>query len=117
MNDSRKKLKRGLDKFRNIVAITIAMQRRNFIQQSALAGAAFFTPAFSFSNNKQTPFAEKPFHLDYAPHDGMFLASAGASFLDQIKYSYDMGFRAIEDNGFMDRPVKEQEAIGSLLGK
>lgn len=93
------------------------MQRRNFIQQSALAGAAFLTPAFSFANNRQTPFAEKPFHLDYAPHDGMFRASAGASFLDQIKYCYDMGFRAIEDNGFMDRPVKEQEAIGSLLGK
>jgi hydroxypyruvate isomerase len=93
------------------------MQRRNFLQQSTLAGAALFTKGLSFSKTaKQTP-SEKPFNLDYAPHDGMFKASAGDSFLDQIRFAYDMGFRSIEDNGFMDRPVKDQEAIGNLLQK
>lgn len=93
------------------------MKRRNFFQQTALASAALLTTNFSFANSERKLPAEKPFHLDYAPHDGMFKASAGASFLDQIKFAYDAGFRSIEDNGFMDRPVKEQEAIGTLLGK
>lgn len=87
------------------------------MQQTGLASAALFTTGLSYADQKEKPLADKPFNLDYAPHDGMFKASGGSSFLDQIKFMYDMGFRSIEDNGFMDRPVKEQEAIGSLLGK
>ncbi|HZH97028.1 MAG TPA: TIM barrel protein [Flavisolibacter sp.] len=93
------------------------MQRRNFLQQTALAGAGIFTGGISFAQQARGSKAESPFRLDYAPHDGMFKASAGASFLDQIRFMYDMGFRSIEDNGFMGRSVKEQEAVGSLLAK
>jgi hydroxypyruvate isomerase len=95
------------------------MKRRNFLQQSITASVGIFTTPLSFVAGCQTKEKEegKPFHLNYAIHDGMFKNSAGANFLDQIRYAYDLGFRAIEDNGFMDRPVKEQEDIGNLLAK
>jgi len=59
----------------------------------------------------------QPFKLDYAPHDGMFAASAGRDFIDQIKYMYDLGFRSIEDNGMPNRPPEMQSKIGETLAK
>ena len=47
----------------------------------------------------------------------MFKNSAGKDFTDQIRYGYDQGFRAIEDNGMMDRLPADQEKIGNLLTK
>src|SRR2546423_1576935 len=92
------------------------MQRRKFMQQSVLAGAGLITAAAGKSNlNNEDD--NKTFHLNYATHDGMFKNSAGDNFTDQIKFAYDMGFRAIEDNGFMDRPVDEQKKIGDTLAK
>lgn len=93
------------------------MNRKNFLQQSALATAGLFTASFDFRKDHYKASTAQPFHLDYAPHQGMFKASAGDSFLDQIRFAYDAGFRSIEDNGFMDRPAAEQEAIGKLLSK
>lgn len=61
--------------------------------------------------------AGTPFGLDYAPHQGMFTASAGKNVLDEIKYMYDLGFRSIEDNGMPGRSVEQQEQIGALLAK
>jgi hydroxypyruvate isomerase len=75
----------------------------------ALAG-----PAWARSRTA-LPAAGKPFNLNYAPHDGMFKNSAGAAFIDQIRFMADQGFRAIEDNGLLGRPVAEQEKIGSEL--
>jgi hydroxypyruvate isomerase len=40
------------------------------------------------------------FHLNYAPHIGLFPNSAGLDPIDQIKYMADLGFKAIEDSGF-----------------
>ena len=93
------------------------MERRNFIQQSFLAGAGVITTRLSSTDNKKNRTADKPFNLDYAIHDGMFKNSAGNNFIDQIQFAYDKGFRAIEDNGFMDRPIAEQEKIGNILSK
>jgi len=59
----------------------------------------------------------KPFKLDYAPHQGMFEASAGKNFVDEIKHMHDLGFRSIEDNGMPGRPVAEQAKIGDALAK
>jgi hydroxypyruvate isomerase len=92
------------------------MQRRKFMQQSVMAGAGLFTAA-GLKANDNKHFAEKPFRLNYGFHDGMFKNHAGDNFLDQIQFGYDMGFRAIEDNGFMDRPVDEQQKIGDKLAK
>ncbi len=94
------------------------MRRRNFIQESIVAGSAMFLPATLLTEaaNKKTQ-SDKPFKLNYAFHDGMFKNSAGKDFTDQIRFGYDHGFRAIEDNGMMDRLPADQEKIGNLLSK
>jgi hydroxypyruvate isomerase len=92
------------------------MQRRKFMQQSMFAGASVLT-ASSIKANTSTKNDAATFHLNYAIHDGMFAERAGKNFLDQIRFAYDNGFRAIEDNGMMDRPVDEQKKIGDLLAK
>ncbi len=59
--------------------------------------------------------ATAPFKLNYAPHVGQFKNSAGADPLDQIKFMHDNGFRAIEDNGMMNKPPELQSKIGAQL--
>jgi hydroxypyruvate isomerase len=94
------------------------MRRRNFIQQGIAAGGAMLTPMALFAGaGDQKPETGKPFKLNYAFHDGMFKNNAGKDFSDQIRYGYDLGFRAIEDNGMMSRSPEEQENIGNLLTK
>lgn len=94
------------------------MNRSEFIKSSGLLGlslaAGFSAQA---SNNKGPGKAEKTFNLDYAPHAGMFAAHAGNNFIDQIKFMHDQGFRSIEDNGMMGRPIAMQEEIGNTLAK
>jgi hydroxypyruvate isomerase len=94
------------------------MKRSEFIKSSGLLGlslaAGFSAKA---SNNKGPGKAEKTFNLDYAPHAGMFAAHAGNNFIDQIKFMHDQGFRSIEDNGMMGRPIAMQEEIGNTLAK
>lgn len=96
------------------------MQRRKFIRNSFLSGAAVVTAGQSFASEKnESPHLteNKPFNLDYAFHDGMFKNNGGADFLDQIKWAHDQGFRSIEDNGMMGRTVDQQKKIGDLLAK
>jgi hydroxypyruvate isomerase len=94
------------------------MRRRNFIYQTAAAGSALILPAaLNAENNNKKSQTDKPFKLNYAFHDGMFKYNAGKDFTDQIRFGYDQGFRAIEDNGMMDRPPEDQEKIGNLLTK
>jgi hydroxypyruvate isomerase len=95
------------------------MERRKFIRNSILSGAAVVSTGPSVAKiQNQIPLIEnKPFNLDYAFHDGMFKNNGGVDFLDQIKWAYDQGFRSIEDNGMMARPVEQQKKIGELLAK
>ncbi|MCU0394586.1 MAG: TIM barrel protein [Chitinophagaceae bacterium] len=95
------------------------MQRRRFLQQSSLASLAglAFSELNAMPTGNPAPDNNTAFTMDYAFHDGMFAAHAGKSFLDQIRFGYDQGFRSIEDNGLMGRSVQEQEQIGSLLAK
>ncbi len=94
------------------------MKRRHFIQQGITAGGAVMMPLAMKANKlKPDPESGKPFKLNYAFHDGMFKNSAGKDVGDQIRYGYDLGFRAIEDNGMMDRSPADQEKIGNLLTK
>ncbi|HEY2648387.1 MAG TPA: TIM barrel protein [Puia sp.] len=94
------------------------MRRRNFIQYGLTAGTAALLPATWINEeiNKKTN-TDKPFRMNYAFHDGMFKNSAGKDFSDQIRFGYEQGFRAIEDNGMMDRAPEDQEKIGSQLTK
>lgn len=97
------------------------MKRSEFIRNSLLTAGAITTGAGitnTFAAEKpSTALGDKTFNLDYAPHQGMFENHAGKSFLDQIQFMYDKGFRSIEDNGYLNRPVEEQEKIGKLLSK
>lgn len=97
------------------------MNRIEFLRNSAIATGAVIAGssvnAIASSSEKMQALAGKTFNLDYAPHEGMFAQHAGKSFLDQIQFMYDQGFRSIEDNGFLNRPVAEQTKIGDLLAK
>ena len=96
------------------------MQRRKFMQQSLLAGGAILTSSanvFAKSNIENLTAGEKPFHLNYGFHDGMFKNHAGDDFIEQIKFGYDNGFRSIEDNGMSGRPEDQQKKIGGMLAK
>lgn len=95
------------------------MERRKFIRNSFLTGAAAVTTRQSFAEagRKNILPENKPFNLDYAFHDGMFKNYGGEVFSDQIRWAYDQGFRSIEDNGMMDRTAEQQKKIGDLLAK
>lgn len=94
------------------------MKRNEFIKSSVLLGlgAAAGSSALAAGIPDENR-AEKTFNLNYAPHAGMFAAHAGADFIDQIKFMHDQGFRSIEDNGLVKRPVPLQEEIGKTLAK
>lgn len=95
--------------------------RRNFLKK-ATAGAAIlaapkvFGRANTFDHQKATD-AVKPFKLKYAPSLNMFREHAGKEILDNIKFCYDMGFRAMFDNGLMGRPVEDQVKIANEMNR
>lgn len=100
------------------------MERRQFLQNGTLAGISALAlggltnAAQAATGHHPQAAAGKTFNMNYAPHDGMFKNSAKSDdFLDQIKFMYDQGFRAIEDNGMLGRPAAEQAKIGDLLAK
>lgn len=95
------------------------MERRKFVQQSLLAGGSILTASSVLASNKPSDRWDDntPFHCKYGIHDGMFNNLAGRDFIDQIKFAYSVGFRAMEDNGMMDRSVAEQQKIGDIMAK
>ena len=99
------------------------LNRRDFLKKTAGAGAAIIAgPALlassgSSTKNSRLPEANEPFKLKYAPGLGMFREHAGKDVIDIIKFCHDMGFRAVFDNGIMNKPVELQEKIASELTK
>jgi hydroxypyruvate isomerase len=94
--------------------------RRDFIKKATTAGAAFLAAPALFgsdpsSKKKKAVDAVEPFKLKYAPSFGMFKENAGKELLDNIKFCYDMGFRAMFDNGLPNRPVEDQVKIASEM--
>jgi hydroxypyruvate isomerase len=89
--------------------------RREFLQYT-LAGAALAsaTTRVAQAAKKSAP---KKFKLRYAPHFGMFKASAGEDLVAQLEFMAAQGFLALEDNGLMGRPVDVQEKIGATLAR
>lgn len=86
------------------------MKRRNF---AALMGL----PLLASTKINQVKPEEKPFNIKFAPHFGMFKHSAGNNLLDQLDFMYEHGFRALEDNEMMERPLETQKAIGAKMEK
>ena len=94
--------------------------RRNFIKTATATGAAILAaPAVfgkaSFPTRQKVTDAITPFKLKYAPGFGMFHEHAGDNLIDNIKFCYDMGFRAMFDNGLMSRPVEDQTKISNEI--
>jgi len=94
--------------------------RRAFIKNATATGAAILAaPAVfgstPFLKNQKVTDAVAPFKLKYAPGFGMFREHAGENLVDNIKFCYDMGFRAMFDNGLMNRPAVDQEKIAGEL--
>ncbi len=87
------------------------MDRRSFL----LAGVAMASTSLA----KAATSSPSPprFKLNYAPHFGMFAHQAGKDPIDQLRFMADQGFRAMEDNGMKDRPVREQERIANEMGR
>jgi len=94
------------------------MQRRSFIHQGIAAGTSTLIASSILAKQTKKDFTPaQPFKMDYAFHDGMFKNNGGANFVDQIQFAYDNGFRSIEDNGMMGRPVDDQKKIADKLTK
>lgn len=92
--------------------------RRNFIKKAAVSGAAVLAAPAAFGLGKQRlPDATAPFRLKYGPGIGMFRHHAGTDPVDNIKFCYDQGFRAMFDNGLMNRPVEEQLRIAGEMNR
>lgn len=94
------------------------MKRRDFLRNSTLAAGA--ASAFTLNNAFATSAVEmklqgETFNLLYAPHFGMFKDLAGDDPVDQLKFMYDEGFRALEDNGMKNRSVDDQKRIAKTM--
>lgn len=94
------------------------MKRSDFIKSgAALLGGSVLLGNEANAKESSEINSGKTFQLDYAPHQGMFSATAGKNFIDEIKYMHDLGFRSIEDNGLPGRSVEEQTKVGETLAK
>ncbi len=94
--------------------------RRSFIKKASTTGAAIIAApsliGFSRGSNQiQAKDATVPFKLKYGPSLNMFRQHAGTDPIDNIKFCYDMGFRAMFDNNLMSRPVEDQERIANEM--
>src|SRR5688572_1463114 len=94
------------------------MQRRHFLRATAAAAVAGVAP-MAASSRAAAGVGARPgphrFELEYAPHFGMFEASAGKDLLDQLRFMAEVGFTALEDNNLMKRPASLQAQIGETL--
>ena len=79
------------------------MQRRDFVKAAALARLPAPRPA------------APAFRMKFAPHFGMFAASAGDDPVAELRFMHEAGFRAVEDNLMRKRPVEVQERIAREL--
>jgi hydroxypyruvate isomerase len=94
--------------------------RRNFIKKATATGAAILAAPAVFGSHavpglQKATDASTPFKLKYAPSIGMFRENAGKEIIDNIKFCYDMGFRAMFDNSLMGRPVEDQMKIANEM--
>lgn len=90
------------------------MNRRHFTK--TLGSSLLLSTLPSLGKSKAT-LADNSFTLKYAPHFGMFKHHAGENLIDQLTFMHEMGFRALEDNDMMGRPIEMQQKIGETLGK
>lgn len=96
------------------------MDRRKFIQKGALTGSLFTFGGSLWARETWQASGEPAnhsakFHLNYAPHDGMFKEHAGDDIVAQLEFMADQGFTAFEDNEMRNRPLEEQHRIAAAM--
>lgn len=92
------------------------MKRRDFIKNTAMAGAFTTLPlSHSLAGSNKKNENKHNFNLKYAPHIGMFKHHAGDNVIDQLHFMADQGFTAFEDNEMRNRPIAEQEAMAKVM--
>jgi hydroxypyruvate isomerase len=95
--------------------------RRNFIKKATATGAAIMAAPAVFGSTASfrtlASDAVEPFKLKYAPGLGMFRINAGQDPIDNIKFCYDQGFRAMFDNDLAGREPALQEKIAAEIGR
>ncbi|MCP4709090.1 MAG: TIM barrel protein [Planctomycetes bacterium] len=87
------------------------MNRRGFMATSLAAGAVSLTGAMALGQTAAGRPGSGKFKMKYAPSLGMFRSLSGSDPVDQIKFMADEGFRAMFDNGIMNKSVDLQEKI------
>jgi hydroxypyruvate isomerase len=92
--------------------------RRRFLGTAAAAAAALSGKPFDSASDKgRIQKAQSGFKLKYAPSFGMFEAHAGKDPIDQLRFMADQGFRAMFDNGLMNKDPSLQEAIAREMNR
>lgn len=85
------------------------MDRNSFLRSLAIGAGGFLSYRNLLSALRQT--GNTGFNLKFAPHFGMFEQMAGSGLADQLRFIYEQGFRALEDNSMKTRALEEQETI------
>ena len=95
------------------------MQRRNFIQKSAVTAALIGTAGLIEGNNLagMVPGNNAKFKLKYAPGLGAFTEHVGKDPVENIKFAADQGFRAMFDNGLPSRSIEDQNKIAAEIAR
>lgn len=94
------------------------MKRRSFMSHGLAAAASISLAGSRNAGLAAQPDSgrqKRPFKLKYAPSLSQFKQHAGDDPVAQVKFAADEGFGAIFDNGIMNRPVAQQEAIAKEL--
>ena len=93
------------------------MDRRSFTKTAltAAVGASVLGTSTASAKAKLSE-GGKAFNSKFAPNLDQFKASTeGFSLSDKLKFMYDQGFRALEDNGMKWRPIEEQNEIAKTM--
>ncbi len=109
------------------------MKRREFMRAGLAAGAVAGVwprdgaagepasrdrgPTVEWEANASARQTQEPFHLDYAPHFGMFRAHGGDDPIGELQFMADQGFRSLEDNGMARRSEAEQRRIAAEMSR
>jgi hydroxypyruvate isomerase len=72
------------------------------------------TPPGAVAATRSKPSGE-PFSLNFAPEFHTFAHSAGADEIENVRFMHSVGFRALQDTGWVQRPAQQQAAIASEL--
>ena len=87
---------------------------RNIFATAGLT-ALFSGNRNSFANQADSPLAPYVFKNLYASHFGMFENNGTKNLVKQLEFMAAQGFKGLEDNGMLGRPLAEQQLIGDTL--